>query len=137
MKKFICFFIICFAQHSGGFGQIVKHWVSQVNTSEVNAGNQQKKKVPVKVVYTCPMHQEVLKDKPGKCPKCGMTLVKKDTIKKTVRKMKVLAELVYICPMHPEVIKDKPGKCPKCGMNLEKKEVVKKVVSKKVVPKKM
>src|SRR5262249_47301181 len=26
-------------------------------------------------VYTCPMHPEVRSDKPGKCPKCGMTLV--------------------------------------------------------------
>ena len=25
--------------------------------------------------YTCPMHSEVTSDKPGKCPKCGMTLV--------------------------------------------------------------
>lgn len=25
--------------------------------------------------YTCPMHPEVIKDKPGKCPKCGMDLV--------------------------------------------------------------
>lgn len=30
-----------------------------------------------KVVYTCPMHPEVQKDKPGTCPKCGMTLEKK------------------------------------------------------------
>ncbi|CAM3444975.1 Copper oxidase [Flavobacterium longum] len=28
-------------------------------------------------VYTCPMHPEVISDKPGKCPKCGMNLVKK------------------------------------------------------------
>ncbi|MET4108550.1 MULTISPECIES: heavy metal-binding domain-containing protein [Hymenobacter] len=27
--------------------------------------------------YTCPMHPEVVSDQPGKCPKCGMTLVKK------------------------------------------------------------
>lgn len=27
--------------------------------------------------YTCPMHPEVHSDQPGKCPKCGMTLVKK------------------------------------------------------------
>jgi hypothetical protein len=27
--------------------------------------------------YTCPMHSDVTSDKPGKCPKCGMELVKK------------------------------------------------------------
>jgi len=26
--------------------------------------------------YTCPMHPEVISDKPGKCPKCGMDLEK-------------------------------------------------------------
>jgi hypothetical protein len=30
----------------------------------------------VKTKYTCPMHPEVISDKQGKCPKCGMTLVK-------------------------------------------------------------
>src|SRR5947207_3234317 len=33
-----------------------------------------------KVIYTCIMHPEVQMSKPGNCPKCGMTLVKK-TIK--------------------------------------------------------
>ncbi|MCB8995513.1 MAG: hypothetical protein H6538_07890 [Bacteroidales bacterium] len=27
--------------------------------------------------YTCPMHPEVIMDKPGKCPKCGMNMVEK------------------------------------------------------------
>ena len=31
-----------------------------------------------KQTYTCPMHQEVKSDKPGKCPKCGMDLVLED-----------------------------------------------------------
>ncbi|HEU5146624.1 MAG TPA: copper-translocating P-type ATPase [Chryseosolibacter sp.] len=33
--------------------------------------------------YTCPMHPEVIKDAPGKCPKCGMDLIplKSESIK--------------------------------------------------------
>ena len=27
--------------------------------------------------YTCSMHPEVVADKPGKCPKCGMELIEK------------------------------------------------------------
>jgi len=32
---------------------------------------------PASAVYTCPMHPEVISDKPGKCPKCGMKLILK------------------------------------------------------------
>ncbi|MGZ5443071.1 MAG: heavy metal-binding domain-containing protein [Thermoanaerobaculia bacterium] len=32
-------------------------------------------------VYTCPMHPEVTSATPGTCPKCGMTLVEKDSSK--------------------------------------------------------
>ena len=35
-------------------------------------------KEQAKDVYTCPMHPDVTSDKPGKCSKCGMDLVKKD-----------------------------------------------------------
>ena len=56
--------------------------VSVSDTSKV------KKAKPAKAQYTCTMHPEVLSDKPGKCPKCGMTLVKKDTATKaTTMKM--------------------------------------------------
>ena len=30
-----------------------------------------------KIQYTCSMHPEVVKDEPGKCPKCGMELIEK------------------------------------------------------------
>ncbi len=31
-----------------------------------------------RTIYICPMHEEVSSVKPGKCPKCGMALVKKN-----------------------------------------------------------
>jgi Heavy metal binding domain len=31
--------------------------------------------------YTCTMHPEVVKNKPGKCPKCGMKLIAMKTKK--------------------------------------------------------
>jgi hypothetical protein len=81
----------------------------------VPALNLQKADTTLKIIYTCPMHAEVVQDKPGKCPKCGMNLVKKEIAKET-----------YVCPMHSDVKQDKPGKCPKCGMNLVKQEKAKK-----------
>jgi hypothetical protein len=34
-------------------------------------------RVDTPVLYTCVMHPEVISDKPGNCPKCGMKLVLK------------------------------------------------------------
>ena len=59
-------------------------------TNPVSDTTKTKKVKPAKVQYTCTMHPEVLSDKPGKCPKCGMTLVKKvDAKKKPAAKMKM------------------------------------------------
>jgi rubrerythrin len=74
------------------------------------------------VYYTCSMHTEVKLNNPGKCPKCGMTLVKK-TMKITETKSKNMEAMkTYTCSMHPEVKADKPGKCPICGMVLIEKK---------------
>jgi FtsP/CotA-like multicopper oxidase with cupredoxin domain len=58
------------------------------------------------VEYFCPMHPEVVRDQPGKCPKCAMKLMPRE------------ADVVYTCPMHPEVVSEEPAKCPKCAMKL-------------------
>lgn len=31
------------------------------------------------ITYTCPMHPEVVRGEPGRCPKCGMALVPRKT----------------------------------------------------------
>ena len=53
-----------------------------------NSGNQNQNNkslaTPAKkdaIVYTCPMDTDILSDKPGVCPRCGMDLVEKDTSK--------------------------------------------------------
>src|SRR3989344_3070215 len=38
----------------------------------MNSNNLKKEQMKI---YTCPMHPEVIKDEPGSCPKCGMSLV--------------------------------------------------------------
>ena len=45
------------------------------HSSMSNQGDEDKSSK--KIQYTCSMHPEVVSDQPGKCPKCGMTLVDK------------------------------------------------------------
>jgi Cu+-exporting ATPase len=61
--------------------------------------------------WTCPMHPEVLRDKAGDCPKCGMALV-------PVAAAAAPVATRYTCSMHPEIVRDAPGDCPICGMAL-------------------
>jgi hypothetical protein len=44
------------------------------SSEQANEGKAGKKEA---TIYTCPMHPEVISDKPGRCPKCGMKLVPK------------------------------------------------------------
>ena len=58
--------------------------------------------------YTCPMHPEVLRDEPGNCPICGMTL-----------EAVAASTSHWTCPMHPEIEEHGPGHCADCGCALE------------------
>ncbi|TYZ07217.1 efflux RND transporter periplasmic adaptor subunit [Hymenobacter lutimineralis] len=71
--------------------------------------------------FTCPMHPQIVRDKPGKCPICSMDLVKatkQAAAKPTVAIAPALTH--YTCPMHPQISRKEPGKCPICGMDLVK-----------------
>ncbi|MBZ0157080.1 MAG: copper-translocating P-type ATPase [Alphaproteobacteria bacterium] len=64
--------------------------------------------------YTCPMHPEIRRARPGPCPTCGMSL---EPVPPPVSSTR----LEWVCPMHFEIVRDMPGNCPICGMALEPK----------------
>ena len=63
------------------------------------------------------MDPEVKEDKPGPCPKCGMTLEPESPASFPASRTE------YVCPMHPEIVRPEPGSCPICGMALEPRTV--------------
>ncbi len=87
---------------------------SEKKTETVAASNEDKKALPSRQRYYCPMHCEGDKtyDKPGDCPVCGMHLVKEESF------TPASGANLYTCPMHPEIKQNGPGSCPICGMNL-------------------
>src|SRR5947199_9969459 len=51
---------------------------TQVGAIDPNRpGNEHEHEKEKKQKYTCPMHPEVVTDRPGNCPKCGMKLIPK------------------------------------------------------------
>ncbi len=93
--------------------------------------------------YICPMDAQVVSDKAGKCPVCGMNLDAKKQgepvagaadggvpnlpTKTQEDANKYLASIpagaaYFLCTMHAEVVSDKPGDCPLCGMKLEERK---------------
>ncbi|HLF15214.1 MAG TPA: efflux RND transporter periplasmic adaptor subunit [Bacteroidota bacterium] len=69
-KIFITLIVLSFA----GCGNQGNHEAEE-NRMDTSAGDS--KNEPQSEYYTCPMHPTVVSDKPGSCPVCGMTLVKK------------------------------------------------------------
>ena len=57
-----------------------------------------KQQTDAKVLYTCPMHPFIIKDKPGSCPICGMTLVKKVQAAQASAKEMASLEQVSLSP---------------------------------------
>ena len=69
MNKYIKYSLLAIAVLVVGFG--VYYGVNKFN-NQVDHEHQAE-------VYTCSMHPEIIRDEPGNCPICGMTLIKKVT----------------------------------------------------------
>ena len=63
------------------------------------------------IIYSCPMHPEVVSEDEGTCPSCGMKLL-------------AISATTYTCPMHLAVVSDSPDRCPECGMKLMPSQLV-------------
>lgn len=115
MRNYLKYGLILLAVFAIGFS--IYYWVQQAQEhSEMDHK---------KEFYTCSMHPEIIRDKPGNCPICGMTLVKKVTENQAEYSYQ---EEEYTCPMPEDsIFSASPGKCPKCGMNLMK------TISKKIL----
>jgi len=62
-----------YSQCGGGHNHSKSSSTKSVDNNDVNAIKDSTK------TYTCSMHPEVISDKPGKCPKCGMELILKNS----------------------------------------------------------
>src|SRR4030095_12069654 len=82
---------------------------SEVTTAQAIKHEPQSAPAQVVQTYTCPMHPEVMQEKPGSCPKCGMAL---EPVSVTPPQQKI----EYTCPMHPQIVRDAPSNCPICEM---------------------
>jgi transcription initiation factor IIE alpha subunit len=69
--------------------------IGLVFTSCNNSKSTKTEQLAADEIYTCEMHNEVMSDHAGKCPKCGMNLTKQ---KMTEEQKKMKAEGTFVKP---------------------------------------
>jgi len=71
-----------------------------------------------KELWRCPMHPEIIRNAPGKCPICGMDLVPVPGTEASAPAAPKERKIKYwVSPMDPKFVSDKPGK-DTMGMDL-------------------
>lgn len=108
-KKYIANIVFVFFIASVGF-------VSCKNKSgkDMHAGHGQAQE------YTCPMHPQIIRDAPGKCPICGMDLVPKTSNKELL----IDSSIVSLAkPVNAQVISSIPVISPESGTRIFSVEV--------------
>lgn len=71
--------------------------------------------------YTCPMHPQIIQDKPGKCPICGMDLVPRQA---AVAEAVLDTSLSYLVkPVNEQVVANTPTISPESGTRIFSMEV--------------
>jgi len=68
---------------------------SSDNKENTSTSTDKKEQLAKHEMYTCTMHNEVMSDHTGECPKCGMKLVKQ---KMTAEQQKLMKEGTYVKP---------------------------------------
>jgi len=68
---------------------------SSDNKENTSTSTDKKEQLAKDEMYTCRMHNEVMSDHTGECPKCGMKLVKQ---KMTPEQEKMMKEGTYVKP---------------------------------------
>ncbi len=69
-------------------------------------------------IWTCSMHPQIRLPKPGKCPLCGMDLIRAEGTSGPATTKKAKKEPKYACSMFCVPPMSRPGDCPICGMEM-------------------